>query len=87
MAYDPAYAYEVAVIIREGLRRMLQEGEEVFYYITVYNEVYAMPGGCRRACREGILAGALPDSIRHGPIGKTRRTPDRPQLFGSGRRS
>jgi len=43
LAYDPAYAYEVAVIIRDGLRRMYQEREDVFYYITLYNENYPMP--------------------------------------------
>jgi pyruvate dehydrogenase E1 component len=41
--YDPAYAYELAVIIRDGLRRMYGDGEDAFYYITLYNENYAMP--------------------------------------------
>ncbi|MGF1579448.1 MAG: pyruvate dehydrogenase (acetyl-transferring), homodimeric type [Gemmataceae bacterium] len=43
VAYDPAYAYELAVIIQDGIRRMYQEDENVFYYITVGNENYAMP--------------------------------------------
>ncbi len=43
-AYDPAYAYELAVIIREGIRRMYVEGRDEFYYITVMNEKYIMPG-------------------------------------------
>jgi pyruvate dehydrogenase E1 component len=55
-AYDPAFGYELAVIIQEGLRRMLDEQEDVFYYITLMNENYrhpAMPDGAR----EGILRG------------------------------
>ena len=43
LTYDPAWAYEVAVIIQDGLRRMFAEGEDLFYYLTVYNENYAMP--------------------------------------------
>ena len=41
--YDPAYAYELAVIIQDGIRRMYQEGEDRFYYLTVYNENYVQP--------------------------------------------
>jgi pyruvate dehydrogenase E1 component len=55
-AYDPAFAYEVAVIVREGLRRMCAEQEDVFYYLTLLNENYhhpAMPDGSE----EGILRG------------------------------
>ena len=55
-AYDPAFGYELAVIIQEGLRRMLDEQEDVFYYITLMNENYqhpAMPEGAQ----EGILRG------------------------------
>src|SRR6202042_2239812 len=43
MAYDPAYAYEIAVIVQDGIRRMYQEGESIFYYITVMNEPYVNP--------------------------------------------
>jgi pyruvate dehydrogenase E1 component len=56
VAYDPAFAYELAVIVRDGLRRMYQEGEGVFYYITVMNENHshpAMPEGVE----EGIVKG------------------------------
>ncbi|MGQ9831678.1 MAG: pyruvate dehydrogenase (acetyl-transferring), homodimeric type [Thermochromatium sp.] len=56
VAYDPAYAYELAVIIQDGLRRMYQDQDDVFYYITVMNENYVqppMPAGCT----EGILKG------------------------------
>lgn len=55
-AYDPAYAYELAVIVREGLRRMYQNNEKIFYYITLLNEFYeqpAMPAGVH----DGILRG------------------------------
>jgi pyruvate dehydrogenase E1 component len=56
VSYDPTYAYEVAVIVREGLRRMVAEQEDVFYYLTLMNENYphpAMPDGAE----EGILRG------------------------------
>ena len=56
ISYDPTYSYELAVIIRDGLRRMYQEQESIYYYITVLNENYthpAMPEGVE----EGILRG------------------------------
>ena len=56
VSYDPTYGYEVAVIVREGLRRMVAEQEDVFYYLTLMNENYphpAMPEGAE----EGILRG------------------------------
>jgi pyruvate dehydrogenase E1 component len=43
MTYDPAFGFELAVIVREGIRRMYQEQEDIFYYITVYNENYTHP--------------------------------------------
>jgi pyruvate dehydrogenase E1 component len=55
-AYDPAFAYELAAIIQDGIRRMYQEGEEVFYYITLGNENYPMPPMPKDAL-EGILRG------------------------------
>jgi len=42
-SYDPAFAYELAVIVREGIKRMYKQGEKIFYYITLYNENYEMP--------------------------------------------
>ena len=78
-AYDPAYAYEVAVIIQDGLRRMYQDNECRFYYLSVYNENYPMPPMPEHA-RDGILRGMY---RLHG----TDSSPDqqvRPQLFGSG---
>jgi pyruvate dehydrogenase E1 component len=76
IAYDPAYAYELAVIIHDGLRRMYAEQEGIFYYITVMNENYvqpAMPAGVEA----GILRGGYP--LRAGGRGKVRAT-----LLGSG---
>ena len=57
MAYDPCYAYELAVIVQDGLRRMFGEGEHVFYYITVMNENYRhpqMPEGAEAGILKGI---------------------------------
>ncbi len=56
VAYDPAYAYELAVIIRDGLRRMISEHEDVFFYLTVMNENYAQPA-MPEGAEEGILRG------------------------------
>lgn len=55
-AYDPTYAYEVAVIVREGIRRMYVEREDIFYYITVMNEKYPMPA-MPEGVEEGIIKG------------------------------
>ena len=57
--YDPAYAYEIAIIVQDGIRRMYQEQEDRFYYLTLYNENYAMPAmpagsGSRRRAASGI---------------------------------
>ena len=76
-SYDPTYAYELAVIIQDGLRRMINEQENVFYYITCMNENYAhppMPAGVE----EGILRGLYPLDINKSQ-GKVRV-----QLMGSG---
>jgi pyruvate dehydrogenase E1 component len=56
MAYDPAYAYEIAVIVREGIRRMFVEGVDCMYYLTLGNELYPMPG-MAEGVEEGILRG------------------------------
>jgi pyruvate dehydrogenase E1 component len=66
LTYDPAYAYELAVIIREGIRRMYEAGEDIFYYITLYNENYPMPP-MPDGATEGILRGMYkfrPTTIR-----------------------
>ena len=79
-AYDPAFGYEVAVIIQDGLRRMVAEHEDVFYYLTLMNENYhhpAMPEGAA----EGILRGMY--RLREGKASKRKKAP-RVQLLGSG---
>ncbi len=59
-SYDPAYAYEIAVIVQDGIRRMYQEMEDRFYYLTVYNENYAQP-----AMPEGVAEGILRGIYRY----------------------
>jgi pyruvate dehydrogenase E1 component len=77
ITYDPAFAYEIAVIIQDGMRRMYHEGEEVFYYLTLYNENYTMPP-MPEGVREGILKGLY--RFRGGIGGKKHRA----HIFGSG---
>jgi pyruvate dehydrogenase E1 component len=76
VAYDPTYAYELAVIVQDGLRRMYQDQENVFYYITCMNENYAHPAMPEGAAR-GILKGMY--LLQTGGRGKVRVT-----LFGAG---
>ncbi len=59
VSYDPAYGYEVAVIVREGLRRMIGSQEDVFYYLTIANENYVHPQ-MPEGAEEGILRGHVP---------------------------
>lgn len=80
VAYDPAYAYELAVIIQDGLRRMYSDGEEIFYYISVYNENYEMPPMPEADITEGILRGMYMYNSTESGGGQKKR----PQLFGSG---
>jgi len=56
VSYDPAYAYEVATIVRDGLERMYVKNEDVFYYLTLYNQDYPMPG-MPEGVKDGILRG------------------------------
>ncbi len=77
LTYDPAFGYEVAAIIADGLHRMYEKGEDLFYYLTLYNEKYAMPP-MPAGCEEGILKGlykfkAAPGKMKHHA-----------QIFGSG---
>jgi pyruvate dehydrogenase E1 component len=76
VAYDPAYAYELAVIIQDGMRRMYVDQESIFYYITVMNENYPQPA-LPQGREAGILKGAY--LLRAGGKGKLRTT-----LLGSG---
>lgn len=56
VSYDPAYAYELAVIVQDGMRRMFSEGENKFYYITTMNENYVQPD-MPQGVEEGIIKG------------------------------
>ena len=77
-AYDPAFGYEIAVIIREGIRRMYVEQEDVFYYLTVENDIYAMP-----EMPAGVEEGILKGMYKFKPAAK-KRAPLKAHLFGSG---
>ena len=84
MAYDPAFAYETAVIVRDGLTRMVEKDEDVFYYITLYNENYPMPAlpdtpqpKGAASIEEGIVRGMyLFSAAKKGKV--------RAQIFASG---
>ena len=77
-AYDPAFGYEIAVIIREGIRRMYVEQEDVFYYLTVENDIYSMP-----EMPDGVEEGILKGLYKFKPAAK-KRAPLKAHLFGSG---
>jgi pyruvate dehydrogenase E1 component len=78
VSYDPAYAYELAVIIEDGIRRMYKEQEHIFYYVTVMNEQYEMPP-MPEGSRDGIIKGMY--KLRAAENGKARL---KAQLLGSG---
>jgi pyruvate dehydrogenase E1 component len=94
LCYDPAYAYELAVIIRDGLRRMYQERENIFYYITLYNENYPMapkPEGSDEGILKGLYklrpapeadAAAAAEPVKKGKARRDARP--RAHLLGSG---
>ena len=78
LTYDPAYVFELAVIVQDGLRRMYEDGEDHFYYITMYNEDYVMPPMPEGdGVREGILRGIY--KFKAAEKGAAQA-----QLFGSG---
>src|SRR5439155_11955604 len=77
LTYDPAFTFELAVIIADGLRRMYAEGEDLFYYLTLYNENYMMPP-MPEGVEEGILKGLY--RFKPGPEKKKLKA----HLFGSG---
>jgi len=77
-AYDPAWGYEIATIIEEGINRMYVKGEDLFYYLTIYNESYDMPP-MPEGAREGILKGLYPFKTTR-PEGAKHTV----QLLGSG---
>jgi len=77
VSYDPTFSYEVAVILQDGLRRMVQEQEDVFYYLTLLNENYehpALPEGAEKDILKGMYL------LKKGPAGNNPRV----QLLGSG---
>jgi len=78
VSYDPAFAYELAVIIEDGIRRMYVEQESIFYYLTVMNEQYTMPH-MPEGARDGILKGMYKLRAAENPEAKLKA-----QLLGSG---
>src|SRR5690606_26277697 len=78
VAYDPTYAYEVAVIVHEGMKRMFERKEDVFYYLTLMNENYQHPAK-PEGVDEGILKGLYP--LKKSELTKPKA---RVQLMGSG---
>jgi pyruvate dehydrogenase E1 component len=76
VAYDPTFAYEIVTILQDGMRRMLTEQEDVFYYVTVMNENYPQPAMPENA-HEGILRGLY-------LLKQTEGAGERVQLLGSG---
>ncbi|MGJ7498141.1 pyruvate dehydrogenase (acetyl-transferring), homodimeric type [Variovorax sp. RT4R15] len=79
ISYDPTFAYEVVTIVREGMRRMYEQQEDVYYYITLMNENYPHPG-----MPEGSEAGILKGLYQLSDGGKTAKKGHRVQLMGSG---
>ncbi len=77
VAYDPAFTYEIALIIQDGMKRMYQNKEEIFYYLTLYNENYPMPE-MPAGSEEGVLKGLY--RFKKGAAGKKYHA----QIFGSG---
>ncbi len=77
LTYDPAFAYEISIIIQDGMRRMYHDREEIFYYLTLYNENYPMPE-MPAGCEEGILKGLY--QFSKGAKGKKYHA----QILGSG---
>src|SRR6185436_19564156 len=81
-AYDPAYAYELAVIIQDGIKRMYGDGEHCFYYISVMNEQYEMPA-MPEGSHDGIIKGLY--RFKAGPPSTSLGArPAKAQLLGSG---
>ena len=85
VAYDPTFHYEVAVIVQDGLRRMVAEQEDVFYYLTTLNENYehpAMPEGAEEGIKKGLHR--IREAGAAGGGGKGKAAAPRVQLLGSG---
>ncbi len=80
-AYDPAWGYELAVIVQDGLRRMYGKGEEIFYYLSVYNENYDHPA---MPADDNVATGIINGMYRVVSTESTDGQQHRPQLLGSG---
>ena len=78
LAYDPAYAYELAIILSSGMNRMLDRDEDVFYYITIMNENYAQPD-MPEDCEEGVVKGLY--KLSDSDVSENRK---KVRLLGSG---
>ena len=83
LAYDPSFAYEMAFIIREGMRRMYEEQEDIFYYLTVGNENYPQPALPDHLSADEVREGVLRGLYLYKPSSK-KRSKLKAQLFGSG---
>src|SRR5690606_26975479 len=83
MAYDPSFAHELAIVVREGLRRMYQEQEDIFYYVTVGTENYLQPGAPAHLSRAQLEDGVLKGVYLFRPA-RRKRSKLHAQLFGSG---
>ncbi len=81
MAYDPTFAYEMAVIIREGMYRMYEKQEDIFYYLTVGNQNYPMAKAPEHLSREELKDGILRGIYKFKPSAKKNKL--KAQLFGS----
>jgi pyruvate dehydrogenase E1 component len=87
VVYDPTYAYELAVIIHDGLKRMFEKQENVFYYLTAMNENYThppLPVGAEAGILKGLYRLATIDATTRGAKGKARSPVPTVQLMGSG---
>jgi pyruvate dehydrogenase E1 component len=79
ISYDPAFAYELAVVLQDGIKRMYADDEQIFYYVTMYNEDYIHP---EMPATEGVREGILRGLYKFKP--SLKGTPSTVQLFGSG---
>ena len=77
LSYDPAFAYEIALIVKEGIRRMVEEDQDVFYYLTIQNENYPQP-----PMPEGVEEGVVNGLYRYREADTDH--PLKVQIFGSG---
>jgi pyruvate dehydrogenase E1 component len=77
LTYDPAFTYELAIIIADGMKRMYSDGEDIFYYLSLYNENYMMPP-MPEGVEEGILRGLY--KFKAGPAKRKLKA----HIFSSG---